>query len=245
MDLSSYYDEAYAALSRYPVSGELRDRVERESRGLLNLVDENKERFMASKAWEGLRVVELGAGMGGLSLQLARRGADVTVVDFSSHALGLARELAQKEQLTITTLKVDLGRPDAELDGQYDLMIDSHLLHCLPLEPQRLTYLQLIREHLTSDGIFVGETMVHRKKLFIPPGYMFDQNNILWQMFAQWVPVRKIADSMKVEEEFRAAGLAIHYFYYYANYAMAPSPDFWDIPNDILPASVRFAVKKA
>jgi len=245
MDLSLYYDDAYAPYTRIPVSEEMRERVARESRGLLQLVDENKERFLAELPWEGLRVVELGGGLGGLGLQLARRGARVTVVDISPNALTVARALAKAEGLEIETLCMDLGRPDAQLSGEYDLMIDSHLLHCLPLEPQRLSYLLLVRQHLAPHGILVGETMVHRKKLFIPPGYMLDQNNILWQMFAQWVPVRKISDSLVLEDELKNAGLNIHFFYYYANYAMAPSPDFWDIPNDILPASVRFALKKA
>ena len=245
MDLTPYYDEAYAPYTRIPVSAEFQERVEREARGLLQLVDENKERFLADRPWEGLRLVELGAGWGGLALSLARRGADVTVVDFSPNALSVARQLAQREGLSLKTLCLDLGRPDAQLEGHYDLMVDSHLLHCLPLEPQRVSYLHLVRSHLAPLGILVGETMVHRKKIFIPPGYMLDQNNVLWQMFGQWVPVRKITDSLLLEEEFKTAGLSIQFFYYYAQYGMAPSQDFWDIPSDILPAAVRFAVKRA
>lgn len=244
MDLSPYYDEAYGRYSRH-VTPELRERIEKESRGLLQLVDEIKEKFIADIPWENLRIAELGGGLGGLSLLLAKRGAKVTVIDFAPTALSILRQWAFTENLPIETLCVDLGRPDASLDGQYDLMIDSHLLHCLPLAPQRISYLQLVREHLAPQGILVGESMVHRKKLFIPPGYRLDEDNILWQMFGSWVPVRKIADSLVLEDEFKSAQLSIQYFYYYANYSIAPSPDFWDIPGDILPASVRFALKKA
>ena len=245
MDLAPYYDEAYARYVRGPSTLELRDRVERESRGFLQLIDENKERFLPDRSWQGLRVVELGGGMGGLSMQLARRGAQVTLVDFAPHALELARQLFSTQGLEINTVCLDLGRPDATLGGQFDLMIDSHLLHCLPLVPQRISYLQFVREHLAPNGIFVGETMVHRKKMFIPDGYMLDQENVLHQMFAKWIPVRKIVDSLLLEDEFKSAGLHIAYFYYYANYGMAPSADFWDIPADVLPASVRFALKRA
>lgn len=244
MNLAPYYDEAYTRYARF-ATPELRERVEKESRGLLQLVDEIKDRFIADIPWEQLRIAELGGGLGGMSLHLARRGAKVTVVDFAPTALEVVRQWAKAEGLSIETLCVDLGRPDANLEGEYDLLIDSHLLHCLPLEPQRVSYLQLVRDHLKPNGYLVGESMVHRKKLYIPPGYQLDEENVLWQMFGQWVPVRKIADSLVLEEEFKAQNLAIQYFYYYANYAIAPSPDFWDIPGDILPASVRFALKKA
>ncbi|MBY0518257.1 MAG: class I SAM-dependent methyltransferase [Bacteriovoracaceae bacterium] len=245
MDLAPYYDEAYTKFLRQPMTQEMSQKIEKESRGLLQLVDEIKEKFFANVSWESLKVVELGGGMGGISMQLARRGAKVTLVDFAPHALEVSTRLSQSQGLEIKTELLDLGRPDARLDGQFDLMIDSHLFHCLPLTPQRISYLHFVREHLSDHGYLVGETMVHRKKLFIPDGYMLDQENILWQMFGEWVPVRKIIDSLDLEEEFKKAGLNISYFFYYANYAFAPSADFWDIPAEVLPASVRFAVKKA
>lgn len=245
MDLSPYYNEAYVRYAGVGDLAELRAKLERESRGLLQLIDENKERFLPSRSWEGLKVAELGGGVGALGWQLARRGAHITLVDFAPQALQVAKRLYQSQGLPLEALCLDLGRPDAQLGEQYDLMIDSHLLHCIALPPQRASYLSFVRDHLSADGILVGETMVHRKKMYIPDGYKFDEDYILWQKFADWMPVRKIEDSLNLEEEFKNAGLKIVYFYYYANYSMAPSSDFWDIPADVLPASVRFAVKRA
>jgi hypothetical protein len=86
--------------------------------------------------------------------------------------------------------------------------------------------------------------MVHRKKLFIPDGFMFDQNNTLWQMLGEWKPVRRILDSLDLEKEFNTAGLNITYFMYYANFAFVPHKSFMEIPSEILPAAVRLVLQK-
>ncbi|MCE3013098.1 MAG: hypothetical protein LW878_08525, partial [Proteobacteria bacterium] len=66
---------------------------------------------------------------------------------------------------------------------------------------------------------------------------------ILWQKFSDWIPLRKITDSLLLEDEFKASGLFINYFFYYANFAFAVNQDFLELPGDILPASVRFALR--
>jgi 2-polyprenyl-3-methyl-5-hydroxy-6-metoxy-1,4-benzoquinol methylase len=243
MDLSQIYNDAYSPYSSSRINLEMRDRVEKETRGFLQLVDEIKSRFLPDKAWSEMRVAELGCGMAGLSLQLARRGAQVVAVDFAPRALEIARELASMSHLSIETVCLDVSKPDATLDQKFDLIIDSHLLHCLALDPDRASYLSFVKEHLKPDGFFVGETMVHRKKMYIPNGYKLDEKNILYQKFADWTPVRKIIDSLDLEVEFKSSGLYINYFYYYGNFSFAPSEDFWEIPAEILPASVRFALR--
>ncbi len=242
MDLAPYYNDAYQHL-RPDLA--LREKVLSESRGLLQLVDEIKEKFAADIPWHELKVLEIGAGLAGISQHLLARGAKCVAVDFSPTALALARELAGLQGHELPTLCFDVGTPEAHFGGEhFDLIVDAHLLHCLALEPQRVSYLGLIREALSPRGVFIGETMVHRKKLYIPDGFMLDQQGILWQLIGRWTPVRRIADSLELEKEFQAAQLAIRYFMYYGNYSFAPAREFWDIPADILPASVRFALSR-
>lgn len=199
---------------------------------------------MPGQDWTGLRVLELGAGRGGLGLLLAREGAKVTLVDFSSTALGQARALFEDEGLEVETITGDVTHPDLKINGEFDVIVDSHLLHCLIEDPDRASYYELVKQCLTREGIFVAETMVHRKKLFIPDGFMFDQQHILWQMFGKWTAVRRILDSLDLEQEILGAGLKISYFYYYGQYAFVPHKSFMDLPTEILPAAVRMVLQR-
>jgi len=242
MSLQEYYEDCYKSERRGPT-----DMVEDAvytSKGLANYAIESKIKFLSSKDWQGLKVLEMGSGRGGLGLHLARMGADVSLVDFSPSALEQASQVYSLEGFKPNLVVADVGHPDVALPENYDLIVDSHLLHCVISDPERLSYLQLVREHLTPNGIFVAETMVHRKKLFIPDGFMFDQKNTLWQMFGEWKPVRRILDSLDLEQELNTAGFNITYFMYYANYAFIPHKNFMEIPSEIFPAAVRMVLQK-
>lgn len=224
-------------------ASELLHEVTTYSKGLFNLVTESKDRFLPNLDWNGLKVLETGAGRGGLGLLLARLGAKVTLVDFSPTALEQAKNIFALEGHEVRTVVGDVTHPDLELHEKYDLIIDSHLLHCLTEDPDRASYYRLITDHLAPGGIFVAETMVHRKKLYIPDGFMFDERNVLWQMFGKWTPVRRILDSLDLERELNEAHFNIVYFYYYGQYGFVPHRSFMDIPAEILPAAVRMVLQ--
>jgi 2-polyprenyl-3-methyl-5-hydroxy-6-metoxy-1,4-benzoquinol methylase len=243
MSLQDYYEDSFKS-ERGRSPSDMKEEVLLFAKALANYVIECKGRFLPHKDWHGLNILEMGSGRGGLSLQLARMGARVTLVDFSPTALAQAEALFASEGFEIKTIAADVTHPDVVLPEKYDLVVDSHLLHCLTSDPERLSYLQLVWDHLTNNGIFVAETMVHRKKLFIPNGFMFDQNNTLWQMFGEWKPVRRILDSLDLEQELLAARFHIIYFYYYGQFGFIPHKNFMDLPSEILPAAVRFVVQK-
>jgi SAM-dependent methyltransferase len=243
MNLQEYYEDSYHR-ERGRTSSELIDEVMSSSKLLVNYVFECKDRFLTDKSWQGLKVLELGSGRGGVGLHLARLGADVTLVDFSPSALEQAQALFSQEGYQVSTHAADVTHPDIRFNTDFDLIIDSHLLHCLTEDPDRASYYQLVYQHLKPKGIFVSETMVHRKKLYIPDGFMFDQKHVLWQMFGKWTPVRRILDSLDLEQELNAAGFHITYFYYYGQYSFVPHKSFMDIPNEILPAAVRMVLQR-
>lgn len=214
------------------------------SKALSKYVQESKDRFLQGADWKGLKVLELGSGLGGLGLDLARLGAEVTLVDFSPSALAQAESLYALDGKEVRTLVADVTHPDISLNETYDIIVDSHLLHCLVEDPDRASYYKLVFDHLKPHGIFVSETMVHRKKLFLPPGFKLDENNVLWQMFGKWTPVRRILDSLDLEQELNTAGFNITYFYYYGQFGFVPHTSFMEIPSEILPAAVRMVLQR-
>lgn len=67
----------------------------------------------------GKKILEIGAGMGGDSVYLARAGAEVTALDFAPEALRETEKNAQKEGIKINTIQADAHKipfPDATFD---------------------------------------------------------------------------------------------------------------------------------
>jgi SAM-dependent methyltransferase len=242
MSLQEYYEESYYN-ERGRKASDLLHEVTMYSKGLYNFVIESKDLFLKDVDWSSLKILETGAGRGGLGLLLARLGAQVTLLDFSPSALAQAEKIFASEGLAVKTVAADVTHPDVNLPHKFDLIVDSHLLHCLTEDPDRTSYYRLISDYLRPRGIFVAESMVHRKKLFIPDGFMFDERNVLWQMFGKWTPVRRILDSLDLEKELNEAQFNIVFFYYYGQYGFIPHRSFMDLPAEILPAAVRLVIQ--
>lgn len=243
MNLQGYYEDSYREEKSRPLHDLLGEEMT-ASKVLSNFVLEQKDKFLPDVEWRGLKVLELGSGRGGVGLHLARLGADVTLVDFSPTALSQAEKLFSLEGLPVKTVAGDVTHPDVTFASKFDLIIDSHLLHCLTEDPDRSSFYGLVSDHLSARGIFVSETMVHRKKLYVPEGFMFDERNVLWQMFGKWTPVRRILDSLDLEAEINNTDLRIVSFFYYAQYSFVPHRRFMEIPGEVLPASVRMVLKR-
>ncbi|HEY6962879.1 MAG TPA: methyltransferase domain-containing protein [Gaiellaceae bacterium] len=74
----------------------------------------------------GLRVVELGCGLGMASLVAAAKGADVTATDWSTEAIALLRENAARNGLTLTARVYDWRDP---WDARFDLAVAADVLY--------------------------------------------------------------------------------------------------------------------
>src|SRR5690606_14007789 len=122
MSLQTYYEDSYHS-ERNRSASELLPEVTTLSKGLYHFVIESKDRFLPNLDWNGLKVLELGSGRGGLGLHLARLGAHVTLVDFSPTALEQAEKIFGLENLEVTTVVGDVTHPDIDLPIKFDLIV--------------------------------------------------------------------------------------------------------------------------
>jgi SAM-dependent methyltransferase len=76
-----------------------------------------------------VRVLDVGAGTGFLSLLLAGQGYQVTAVDLSSRMLSALRAKADRLGLEIQTVESDAASPP---DGPFDAVVERHLIWTLP-----------------------------------------------------------------------------------------------------------------
>lgn len=244
MNYSDYYNEAFSKYLNLTPS-DLSSQVLPFVKGQFQFVTESKDKFLSHKDWQGLKVLELGSGMGGTALELAMLGAQVSLADFSPVALELAEKLYSYHGYTFKKYQVDLTLPEPDFNEVFDIIIDGHLLHCLTEPHERSNYFQIVRDHLAPEGIFVCETMVHKKKIFIPENFKFDEDSYtLLQFLGSWKPVRKIMDSLDLETEIQSNGLRINSFFYYSQMGMVPHQSFMDLPTEILPAAVRMVLAR-
>jgi len=73
----------------------------------------------------GLRVVELGCGLGVPSLVAAARGADVTAVDWAADAIALLRANAARNRVRVEAVHADWRG----FDGSFDLALAADVLY--------------------------------------------------------------------------------------------------------------------
>lgn len=74
----------------------------------------------------GMRVVELGCGLGVPSLVAARKGADVTATDWAGDAIGLLRENAARNGIALRAEVRDWREP---WDERFDLALAADVLY--------------------------------------------------------------------------------------------------------------------
>jgi len=74
---------------------------------------------------EGVRVVELGCGLGVPSLVAAARGARVTAVDWAADAVALLKENAARNDVAVEAVHADWRT----FDGSFDLALAADVLY--------------------------------------------------------------------------------------------------------------------
>ncbi len=131
-------------------------------------------------------VLDLGSGLGNLTLAAARRGHRVVAVDASPTAVARIRDAARLEGLGIDAFEADLGR--WEIDRPYDTIVSIGLLMFFP-RPRALRILGDLQEHVRPGGRAVVNTLIAGTtymEMFEPAGHCLLAPDELAERFAGW-----------------------------------------------------------
>lgn len=131
-------------------------------------------------------VLDLGCGTGKMTLELARRGYDMTGVDFSVDMLNVARSEAQARGLDVLWLCQDMT--DFELYGTVDAAVSC--LDCINHLTEReelIRCLSLVHNYLIPDGIFIFDVNGKYKfeNIYAENSYVMEEEEAVcvWQNF--------------------------------------------------------------
>jgi predicted nicotinamide N-methyase len=87
-------------------------------------------RALARRSLRGARVLELGCGLGAVSITAARAGGRVLATDWAPDALAFTRTNAERNDVRLETLRCDWARPEAVVArAPWELVLASDVLY--------------------------------------------------------------------------------------------------------------------
>lgn len=133
-------------------------------------------------------VLDLGCGTGRMTLELARRGYDMTGVDISPEMLDIARESAEAEGLSDKMLWLCQDMTEFELYGTVDLTVSC--LDCINHLTTRASLdkcLSLVHNYLIPNGLFIFDINGKRKfeEIYSDNSYVMEEGGsvCIWQNY--------------------------------------------------------------
>lgn len=133
-------------------------------------------------------VLDLGSGTGRMTIELAKRGYDMTGVDSSTEMLDIAKNNAEREGVADKMLWLCQDMSDFELYGTVDVTVScldciNHVTDSKELDK----CFDLVHNYLIPDGIFIFDINGKRKfeTEYSDNSYVFEENGrvCIWQNF--------------------------------------------------------------
>ncbi len=154
-------------------------------------------------------VLDLGAGLGNLSLEAGRRGHRVVAVDASAVAVAHINTVAQREAIPVEAIQVDLER--WEIDQAYDTIAAIGLLMFFRHQ-SALALLHAIQEHVRPGGRAIVNVLIEGTTFL----EMFDADNYhlfgpdeLKQQFDAWTILSSRRETFPAPGETRKEFLTV------------------------------------
>ncbi len=142
-------------------------------------------------------VLDLGCGTGRMTLELARRGYDMTGVDYSVEMLDIARSEAEKARLSDRMLWLCQDICEFELYGTVDVTVSclDTVNHLTSISDLRKCF-SLVHNYLAPDGLFIFDVNGKYKfeNIYADQVYVMEDENSFctWQNF--YDPDSKLCD---------------------------------------------------
>jgi 2-polyprenyl-6-hydroxyphenyl methylase/3-demethylubiquinone-9 3-methyltransferase len=225
--MKSYYDAHESAYKEIKAKGYV---GWGNVKTLEDLGDQVTQEYLISSAnnwigsFAGKKALDLGCGSGTTAFTMAKVGFSVTGIDVSETAIIMARDLALKQNLKIHFEIGDILQLENR-NEKYDLIYDSHCLHCIVFEEDRRKVLTGVKASLNDSGIFILDTAVITENSDPTGGVetlRFDDDYILWHKTKpstargvieiegqHWCAQRRFYPSLKVKDEIKQAGFKI------------------------------------
>lgn len=126
----------------------------------------------------GARALDVGCGTGPVAAVLVEHGYDALGIDVSETAI----RLADQRFSGVSRRPAFAVRDALTLDGEdaYDLVVDSHCLHCIVFDDQRRRFLATMHRLLKPGGALVVETMVRHDDVRFGDVFVLDDDGVLW-----------------------------------------------------------------
>jgi len=130
------------------------------------------------------KVLELGCGEGGISLELARRNFDVTCIDISKTAIELIKKEALKKNVKINVICADLGI--YKIKEKYDIIIAKGFFHFLP-KKNTLKLILDCQKYTKDEGINIFDVLLEGdpSQGEDSEGYYFKEGE-LKRIYSEW-----------------------------------------------------------
>lgn len=180
--------------------------------------------------FEGLKVIELGSGMGTQSLIMSLKGAQVTLVDSSRNVLDRAKECFKRFGLSPTCCQTDIFCLPYHLFQKFDISMSFGTVEHFLQDDQRRESIKIHHRLLKDDGI----SFISVPNKMCPHYHLF--SFMVKNMHLAKGPLEKPFDAFELAEYAKQAG-----FRYYETFGSSLFEFDYLMPHVYMPVYTQIA----